>query len=258
MDRITRLLPLGRQRVLVFECLGGNSPIAPAYFECLDDTDIFEVFHAFVARTSQLCAGDTYPLTISLLAAARLLTGDLAAADAILDHLPPEDFKLDHGAGICVVAPLRVLCAALPLPADLKPTDRWLAGLPEPTALRAWLAGHRDKLRWLEAQGVYLPRPNDQAQLAQPAAGRVAHVRYIMAHGRDLWHANSDLIFADGAPTIVIKNPWSADQAEANAPLDRRFLHAIDWDDAEYVYDCPIEDPRPFSYRRSIWQRLFG
>jgi hypothetical protein len=59
MDRVNQLLLLGRQRVLVFECLGGNSRIAPAYFELPDDTDIFEIFHTFIPRTSKLCARDT-------------------------------------------------------------------------------------------------------------------------------------------------------------------------------------------------------
>jgi hypothetical protein len=60
----------------------------------------------------------------------------------------------------------------------------------------------------------------------------------------------------DGAPTIVVE--WDAvRQRPVEAiPLDPRFLHEIDWEDAQYVYERPVEYPsRPL--RRSIWQRIF-
>jgi hypothetical protein len=108
-----------------------------------------------VARLSQQCADASDPITISLIAAARFLCGDIAAADVILDHLPVEAFKPDHGAGICLVAPLYALSATLPLPAQLKDMNRWLAGSAEQAALRAWPAEHRGKLRWVEAKAIY-------------------------------------------------------------------------------------------------------
>jgi hypothetical protein len=157
MDRFTRLSPLGLHRIRVLDCLGGNSPVAPGYFDLPDDTDIFRAFHEHLARMSELCAGDTNPLTVSLLAAGRVLMGDLAAADVILDNLPAEAFTLDHGAGICVVTPLYVLKSALPLPASLGDASSWVAGSGAQAALRTWLAEHRDRLRWVEADGVYLP-----------------------------------------------------------------------------------------------------
>jgi len=107
---------------------------------------------------SQLWGTEADPLTASLLAAARLLTGDLAAADTIVDNLPAEPFKLEYGARFCPLAPLRALGAVLPLPANLGDTRRWVEGSAEQTALRTWLAEHRGKLRWVEADGVYLPR----------------------------------------------------------------------------------------------------
>ena len=245
MDGFSRLLSLGRQRLRIFECLG-TSRFSPAYFEPDADADIFEAFHAFVARTSQLLAGDTCPISVSLLAAGRVLTGDLAAADVVLDHLPPDDFKLDHGAGVCSLAPLYALCAALPLPTDMKRTDRWRADAHEPTALRAWLASHRDKLRWVEAPGVYLPRPSErQAKIAQPEPGTRSRVRHIMTSGRELWHSISDLTVADGLPAVMIPQPWNRDRPAVSIPLDVGSLHHIDWEDAEYVYEVPIEGSRP-------------
>jgi hypothetical protein len=260
MDRVARLRSLGRRRVEVFECLGGNFRSQPSYFALPADTDIFAAFRAFIAHVTQLYASDTNPLTISLLAAARLLTGDLAAADVILDHLPPDDFKLDHGAGRCLMVPLYTLSATLPLPTDMKRTDRWLAYAHEPAALRAWLAEHREKLRWVEVQGVYLPRRSERpAQPAQPAVGAHARVRHIMTRERELWHSNSDLIFADRVPAAVMGNPWNDDHPTVSVPLDPTFLHNIDWEDADYVYECPIEAPRRrLEYRPSIWRRLFG
>jgi len=155
MDRTARFLPLGLQRLRALECLGGNSPQAPGYFAPAADVDIFEAFRRHVARLSQQWAAESDPMTVSLLAAGRLLCGELTAADVILDHLPAQMIKLDHGAGSCLVLPVYALATALPLPATLTDTRRWLAGSAEQTALRAWLNEHRDALHWVEADGVY-------------------------------------------------------------------------------------------------------
>ena len=159
MDRTAHLQPLGPQRLRALDCLGGNSPRAPGYFEPAVDVDIFEAFRRHVAQLSQQWAAETDPLTVSLLAAGRLLCGDLTAADVILDHLPAQAIKLDHGAGRCLVLPVRALAAALPLPPTLADTGRWLAGSAEQAALRTWLRDHRDALHWIEADGVYRRNP---------------------------------------------------------------------------------------------------
>jgi hypothetical protein len=109
MDKMVRLSRLGLQRLRVLDCLGGNNSGALGYFEPAADADIFAAYDAYVARMSEQFAADPYPLTISLLAAGRLLTGDLAAAGVILDYLPAEAVKLDHGAGICLVTPVPVV-----------------------------------------------------------------------------------------------------------------------------------------------------
>jgi hypothetical protein len=259
MDRVTRLSPLGLQRIRVLDCLGGNNKRAPGYFEPPVDVDIFKAFATYVAQVSHLRAGDAHPLTTCLLAAGRLLTGDLAAADVVLDHLPTEAVRLDHGAGICLVTPLYALSVVLPLPAGLRNTDRWVAGSAEQAALRAWLAKHRNELRWIEAEGLYLPRPTERhARSVQPSARTVARVRHIMTCDGAPSHGNSDLIFTDGVPAIIIE--WSADgdHPVVTIPLDPEFLHVIEWQDASYVYDHPIEDPRRFHSSPSIWRRLFG
>lgn len=155
MDRTAHLLPLGSQRLRALECLGGSSPQAPGYFAPAADVDIFDAFRRHVAQLSQQWAAETDPMTVSLLAAGRLLCGDLAAADIILDHLPAQAIKRDHGAGSCLVLPVHALATALPLPPTLADTRRWLAGSAEQAAVRAWLHEHRDALHWVEADGVY-------------------------------------------------------------------------------------------------------
>jgi hypothetical protein len=197
------------------------------HFELSDDADIFELFRAFVARAAQLCAASTDPLTLSLVATGRLLTADLAAAEVILEQLPSEDFKLDHGAGICVLAALRVLCAALPLPTGMPRTERWLAGLPEPAMLQVWLAEHHHKLRWLETQGLYLPRPGVQpGHTPQYLLGPRASVT---SSPRAASSGTPGLVLGHGVATLVILNPRS--QREVSIPLERTLLCAIDWDD---------------------------
>jgi hypothetical protein len=156
MDRYTRILPLGFQRFRILDCLGGDWPRAQGYFDPPADTDIFKAFADHVTTLSRLWGTETDPVTVSLLAAARLLTGDLAAADAIVENLPAEPFKL-MGARFCPLAPFHALSAVLPLPADLEDNYRWVEGSAEQAALRIWLAEHRDKLRWVEIDGIYLP-----------------------------------------------------------------------------------------------------
>jgi len=183
MDRIARIQSLGRQRGRVIECLGGNSRLVRgAYFDPAADIDILDAYRAYVARMS----ASLEPLNMALLAAGRLLTGDLTAADVILDHLPAETYRLDQGAGICWVTPQNALKAALPLPSHLQDIDRWLAGSAEQAALRAWLGGHRGRLRWFDPPGFYLPRATEQpGQPAPPPVGTAARSVISRAAGRN-------------------------------------------------------------------------
>lgn len=139
----------------LLDCLGGNSRGVPGYFDPAADINIFKAFGDYVVRLSQEWSAESDPLAISLLAAARLLSGDLMAAEVILDHLPASAVKLDHGASSCSVMPLYALSSALALPPDVSDTSRWTAGSAEQAALRAWLAKHREQLHWVEGTGTY-------------------------------------------------------------------------------------------------------
>jgi hypothetical protein len=154
MDRTTRLAPLGFQRLRLLECLGGNSPRMPGYFPA-PDGDVFSAFRDHAQGLWARWKEEPDPSMRSLPAAARLLTGDLSAAQVIVDNLPDTAFMLDHGAGFCVVAPLHALQAALPLPEELADTTLWLSGSAAQEALRAWVSLHSSDLRWDEVAGEY-------------------------------------------------------------------------------------------------------
>jgi hypothetical protein len=150
---IERFTPLGYQRVRIFTCLGGDMEGSPGYFVPTEEVDIYEAFRMFVTRERGRWGNTTDPLTISLLAAARLLIGEVAAADLIVDRLPAE--PLSTSVGKCLRAPHHALAVTVPLPQHLKDTQRWAQGTPEQAGLRAWLAEHRERLRWFEQDGVY-------------------------------------------------------------------------------------------------------
>jgi hypothetical protein len=83
-----------------------------------------------------------------------------------------------------------------------------------------------------------------------PSVGPVTKVWHTMTRaGKNLGHFNSDLIFVDGVPTIVVE--WlvqpDGDIPKVTIPLDPQFLRKLRWEDAEYLYEFPVEDPRRLS-----------
>ena len=142
LDRDAWLAPLGLQRFRVLDCLGGTDPRSPGYLERPPATDVFAAFRSHVQMLSRRW-DNRHEQTTRLLAAARVLIGDLGAADVILDRLPATAYRLDHGHGHCNVADIYALSVALPLPATLKDTTRWLAGSGEQAGLRSWLSSYR-------------------------------------------------------------------------------------------------------------------
>jgi hypothetical protein len=147
-------LPLGYQRLRLVYCL--NGPRQAVRFDPKPDADIFAAFRDYVDRLSHAWAGFQEPITISILAAAKLLCGDLAAADTVVDQLPAEPHKLPrYGQFYVMLLPQRTFAAVFPLPSDLRDPHHWLQGSPEQAALHRWLADHRERLVWSEVDAVY-------------------------------------------------------------------------------------------------------
>ncbi len=76
----------------------------------------------------------------------------------------------------------------------------------------------------------------------------VFKVRHTMMRGgKNVGHFNSDLIFLDGVPTIVIE--WEVrpdgDVPAVAVALDPQHLHKLNWKSADYLYEFPVVDPRP-------------
>jgi hypothetical protein len=155
LERTKQFAPLGYTRLRIVSCLGGDMPRLPQYLNVEPGQNVFEAFRGFVTRMNQTCAADRDPSTRALLGAARLLVGELAGADEILDHLPSAPVKLDHGAGYCLVVPTQALKAALPLPDSLRRAPCLLAGSSEQAELRGWLEQHKSDLAWEESRGEY-------------------------------------------------------------------------------------------------------
>jgi hypothetical protein len=81
-----------------------------------------------------------------------------------------------------------------------------------------------------------------------PRLGRVTKVRALVYRrgGNACYHANCDLIWVDEIPTVVVE--WEVlpdgDLPLVSVPLDPTKLHIIGWDEAEYMYEEAIQDPR--------------
>lgn len=155
MDRAEILKPLGFQRNRLLTCLGADLPHSPSYAEPDASADPFAYYRHFVRDLNTQWAAATDRATVVILAAARLLDGEIGAARVVAVHFPEHPIRTDHGAGICLVAPFYALASALPLPEALRDTSAWLAGSPQQTALLAWLDERATSLRWNESAGVY-------------------------------------------------------------------------------------------------------
>ena len=155
MDRDTVISSLGVQRARLIDCLGGNTPLAAGYFDVGDATNVFASFREYAARMCKEWGSEPDAMSQSLLATARLLCGEIQAADDILQCLPAVAPQRHHGAGYCAVLPQTALRACVPLPAELADSTRWLAGSAEQAALRLWFKENRDRLEWHELEGIY-------------------------------------------------------------------------------------------------------
>jgi hypothetical protein len=79
-----------------------------------------------------------------------------------------------------------------------------------------------------------------------PSVGRVTKVRHLMDNQGGWAHYDSDLIFLQGRPFVVLE--WEpqpgGDLPKVKIPLDPAKLHKIGWSQAEYMYQDALQDPR--------------
>ena len=77
--------------------------------------------------------------------------------------------------------------------------------------------------------------------------GRITKVRHrLMSGGKNLGYVNSDLIFLAGIPIVVLvweERPFG-DYPAVTVSLDARYLHQLNWPEAQYLYEHSIEDPQ--------------
>ncbi len=85
--------------------------------------------------------------------------------------------------------------------------------------------------------------------------GAVTKVRHrLIGGGENFGYINSDLISLAGIPIIVLvweDRPFGEYPA-VTVSLDARYLHQINWPEAEYLYERAIEDPRGVPLTSSI------
>ncbi|MCL2716773.1 MAG: hypothetical protein FWD68_19985 [Alphaproteobacteria bacterium] len=152
-----RIRPLGYFRMLSLQCTMSDIPASGRYFAPPEGADVFIAYrtHAILLWEQFRDASD--PISVAICSLPRLLSGDLEIADVILDRLPDEPYVTDHGAGYCMVLPVRATAAVLPMPEALKERapQTWLAGSQRQADVRAWLNEHRHRLQWDDKEGVY-------------------------------------------------------------------------------------------------------
>jgi hypothetical protein len=77
---------------------------------------------------------------------------------------------------------------------------------------------------------------------------KITKVRHMLRTKDSCFHCNTDLIFIDGQPAIVLE--WLDFSATAtvpgiSVPLDPKYLHAISgWGDVTHMYQVEVLDPR--------------
>lgn len=157
------LVLLGDLRLSMLSALGCDNPRLPGFFDPPPSISIFDAYRDHIERLSRDwadrgCDGQE-ALTRRLLGAGRLLAGELAGADEILNNLPAEPTERPFGARYVPLLPQRMLRWALPLPREkysLSWPDRLCENSPEQADMRRWLSYHRERLIWQEIGGFYL------------------------------------------------------------------------------------------------------
>ncbi len=98
-----------------------------------------------------------------------------------------------------------------------------------------------------ETSGEFVVQGRVAPRRSVEGIGAVTKVRYrLTSGGENLGYVNSDLVFLAGIPTNVLvweERPFG-DYPAVTVSLDARYLHQINWPEAEYLYEHSIENPR--------------
>lgn len=81
----------------------------------------------------------------------------------------------------------------------------------------------------------------------RPTGEKVWHT--LVRGGVTVGFVATDLAYIDGIPTLVF---WWQGQSDlpapdATVPLEAQYLHELNWPQAKFMYELPIDDPRPNS-----------
>ncbi len=98
-----------------------------------------------------------------------------------------------------------------------------------------------------ETWGEFVAHERMTAHRTIERIGPVTKVRHpLMSGGGNVGYVNSDLISLAGIPIVVLA--WEdrsfGDYPAVTVSLDPRYLHQINWPEAQYLYELSIEDPR--------------
>ncbi len=98
-----------------------------------------------------------------------------------------------------------------------------------------------------ETSGEFVAHGRVTPRRSVKGIGTVTKVRHrLTGGGENFGYVNSDLISLAGIPTIVLG--WEerplGDNPAVTVSVDARYLHQINWPEAEYLYEHAIEDPR--------------
>lgn len=66
----------------------------------------------------------------------------------------------------------------------------------------------------------------------------------LVANGVTLGFYATDLVYVDDVPTLVLEWTGNAPSPGATVPLDPQYLQQINWPQAKWMYEFPIDDPR--------------
>lgn len=142
-------------------------------------------------------------------------------------------------------SPQQLLSVKFSLATKKTPSDYRSGGdLPMVSQMASYIGGRESNP---ETWGEFVAHERMTAHRIIERIGPVTKVRHpLMSGGGNVGYVNSDLISLAGIPIVVLA--WEdrsfGDYPAVTVSLDPRYLHQINWPEAQYLYELSIEDPR--------------